>query len=64
MTRLVQGGIGIAMLALLAGGCLLVAAGVIALIDGRVLLGAALLGAGVLVLLGGHSWARRDLSPE
>lgn len=64
MARLVHGGIGIAMLALLAGGCFLVAAGVIVLIDGRVLLGAAMLGAGVLVLLGGRWWARQDLSPE
>ena len=52
------------MLALLGGGCFLFVGGAAVLIDGRVLLGAALLGAGALLLLGSQGWGRRSLSRE
>jgi hypothetical protein len=64
MTRLADGATGIALLAALGGGCFLVVGDGVALIDGRVLSGAVLLGAGVLVLLGGRRWARRIVSLE
>ena len=64
MTRLANLAMGLAMLAVLVGAGILIGAGFGGLTDGRVLSGAVLLGAGLLVLLAGRFWAVRSLSRE
>ena len=64
VVRLANLAMGVAMLAVLVGAGILVGAGFGGLTDGRVLSGAALLLAGLLVLLAGRFWAVRSVPRE